>query len=178
MTDHAIEPVEVRPAPTHPDLHAQIIEADRRRINLAAAGDYPALARGRVDLDALIAALRLLRDETTADIARLMPERRVTLDGLGTLERHGGWVRKDWDWDGLLPALVRAQLDPDGTGELPDALEVVERMKALVRDVIGVTGSKGPRLAPLRELLGPDADDEWSRRERKKPTVQLHRGDS
>lgn len=175
-TDTAIEPIDVRPAPIHTDLRSAIVRADERRQQLAQAGDWKALAIGRDEVKTLIADLRVLDKATEADIARLMPERKITIDGLGTLERHGGWNRKDWDWDRLLPALIRRTLDPDGTGELPAAPEVVEAMKALIVEVIGVTGSKGPRLEPLREL-GFD-DDEWCQRTEKPKTVQLHKGDS
>lgn len=153
-------------------LREAILAVDDQRQALAEAGDLDNLARGLAQLRTLVGDLRQLAAATEDDVARLMPAKRVEVEGVGAIERRKGTDRRSWQWDDLLPLLVRLYLDPDLTGELPDAAEAVERMKALIVEVVGVTPSKGPRITPLREL-GIDPD-EYAEVTPGRTTVQIH----
>lgn len=164
------------PAPTGLDqLRRSLDGLDTQRQALADAGDLDTLAVGLAQLKPLLTELSTLRDAIEADVAALMPEPRHEVPGLGVLERRRGSVRRSWDWDHLLPLLVRSYVDPDGTGEIPEAGEVVERLRALITEVIGVTPSKGPRITALRER-GVDPDEHCESRPGK-TSVQIHGGE-
>lgn len=153
-------------------LREAILAVDDQREQLAQAGDLDNLARGLVQLKTLVGDLNQLTRAVEDDVARLMPAKRVEIEGVGAIERRKGTDRKAWKWDDLLPILVRTYLDPDLTGELPSTPEAVDRMRALIVEVIGVTPSKGPRLTPLRALgIEPD---EYAETTPGRTTVQIH----
>lgn len=157
-------------------LRRSLAVLDDQRAALAEAGDLDALAIGLAQLEPILRDLRDLARAIEDDVARLMPAKTVEVPGLGMVERRRGTDRKSWDWEGLLPTLIRLVVDPDGTGEMPDAGEVVSRMRALISEVIGVTPSKGPRVRQLRELgLDPD---EWCESSPGRVSVQIHGGES
>lgn len=170
----ALVPVESSPAA--PDaltvLRHGLAQLDDQRAALAEAGDLDTLAAGLVALTALSRDLRVLTQAVEGDVARLMPAKRHEIPGLGVLERRKGTDRKAWDWDALLPLLIRSYVDPSGTGEMPDAAEVMDRMRELIVDVIGVTPSKGPRVTPLKEM-GIDPD-EYAETTPARTSVQIH----
>lgn len=165
-------------SPAAPDaldlLRHGLAQLDDQRAALAEQGDLDTLAAGYVALTALLGDLRDLARAVEDDVARLMPSKRVEIDGLPVLERRRGADRRAWDWDTLLPLLIRLYVDPDGTGEMPDAVEVIDRMRELIVDVIGVTPSKGPKVTPLKEM-GIDPD-EYAESKPGRQTVQIHRG--
>jgi hypothetical protein len=153
-------------------LREAILAVDDQRQQLAEQGDLDNLARGLVQLKTLLGDLRQLSQAVEDDVARLMPAKRVEVEGVGAIEKRKGTDRKSWQWDDLLPVLVRLYLDPELTGELPSSSEAVERMRALITEVIGVTPSKGPRLTPLR-AAGIDPD-EYAETSPGRTTVQIH----
>lgn len=156
-------------------LRHSIAAADDQRAALAEAGDLDALAPALPTIRALCQDLAALERALEDDVARLMPAKTVEVPGVGVLERRKGRDRRAWDWPSLLPLLIRAYVDPDGTGEMPDAGEVVARMRELIVDVIGVTPSKGPKVRPLREL-GIDPD-EYAETRPGRVSVQIHGGE-
>lgn len=153
-------------------LREAILAVDDQRQAMAEAGDLDNLARGLAQLRTLVGDLRQLSHAVEDDVARLMPAKRCEVEGVGAIEKRKGTDRKAWKWDDLLPLLVRMYLDPELTGELPSSSEAVERMRALITEVIGVTPSKGPRLTPLRGL-GIDPD-EYAETTPGRTTVQIH----
>ncbi len=172
----ALEPVPVVAHPSGVDaLRTAIMRADADRARLAEAGDTTALAFGLADLRALSRDLSMLARAVEDDVARLMASKTMTVDGLGTLERRRGTERRQWDSEALFATLVRSELDPDGTGELPPAAETLERVRALVADTMPLTGSFGWRVTALR-ARGVDPD-EWASCTPGRTTVQIH-GDS
>lgn len=157
-------------------LRRGLAQLDDQRAALAAAGDLDTLAAGLVSLTALLDDLRELARAVETDVAALMPEKRHEVPGLGVLERRKGTDRKSWDWETLLPTLIRMYVDPDGTGAIPDPVEVMDRMRELIVDVLGVTPSKGPRVTPLREMgLDPD---EYCATTPGRVSVQVHGGNT
>ena len=156
-------------------LRQALAHVDDQRKQLAEAGDLDALAHGWNQIRPLLADLRGLADAIEADIAGLMPSKTHEVPGVGVLERRRGTSRKAWDWDQLLPLLIRLHVDPDGTGEIPGPAEVIDRMRGLIEDVIGVTPSKGPRVRSLRDL-GIDPD-EYAETSPGRTSIQLHGGE-
>lgn len=132
-------------------LRHAIARADQQREALHEAGNLDALAAGLHHLIPLLRDLRILHQSVMDDVANLMPSPQWDVEGVGRLERKQATDRRSWDWEALWPALVRNELDPDGTGELPAVAEVVEAMTRLAVDVIGLTGSKAPRVTELRK---------------------------
>ncbi len=133
------------------DIEDQIVEY--------AATNLPAAVELYAEYEGLRSAMGKRTEDMAKTIAEHMPDRRIEVPGVGVVERRQGKDRKAWDWDPLFRRTVRAYLDPDGTGEFPtDPMVAVDRMRSMVDEVIGLTPSKGPRLAPLRGL-GIDPDE-------------------
>src|SRR5690606_35063999 len=127
----------------------------------------------------LLAEVRAIRQQLTLrersvedTLAGAMTTKTLDVEGLGRIEKRRGTDRKAWDWDQLLPRLIRGELNPEGTGELPaDPLAAVDAMRRLIVDVIGVTPSKGPKIGGLRARdLDPD---EWCESTPGRTTVQI-----
>lgn len=109
---------------------------------LREAGDIEALADGYAELDQFVKAARDVRNHAEDAIAGLMNGRVVNLDDRVTLERHGGYKRTDWDWDGLLHELGADRWIDPNTGEC-----VVDTL----REVVSLTASVSPRVGALRD---------------------------
>lgn len=171
----AIEPITGQAPSALGELHQIIGALDQQRQMLSDRGDLDGLSLGLDQLRTLLADLRDLAQLVEADVANMMPAKTWEVEGVGTLERRTSAVRKSWDWDRLLPTLIRLSIDPEQTGEMPDAPELIARFSQLVADVIGVTPSKGPRVAALKSLgLQPD---EWCEASPGRTTVQIHGAD-
>lgn len=153
-------------------LRQAIAAVDEQRQALVEAGDLHNLAHGLAQIGALLGDLRQLQTAVEADVAALMVDKKVEIDGLGVIERRKGTDRKAWDWPSLLPLLIRSEVDPEGTGELPAAPVVVEAITRVIVDVIGVTPSKGPKITGLR-ARGLDPD-EWAETSPGRVSVQIH----
>lgn len=148
-------------------------QADQQRQQLADSGDWQAIAYALPALKALASDLGLLVRAAEQDVAVMMPEKRVELPGLGVLERRKGTDRKQWQSEGLVSALVRSVLDPDGTGEFPaDPVAAVDAAVAVLTECAPFTPSMGWRTKALREH-GFDPD-EWCESTPGRTTVQFH----
>lgn len=167
--------IETAPTGGVDHLRRALAQVDDQRKALAEAGDIEALAHGWNQIRPLLADLKSVTEAIEADLAALMPTKTVEIPGVGVLERRKGQDRKAWDWPELLPLLIRMYVDPDGTGEMPGPAEVIDRMRELIVDVIGVTPSKSPKVRPLREM-GIDPD-EFCESKPGRVSVQLHGGD-
>lgn len=153
---------------TTASLQADLLRADDRRRELVAAGDWQTLTYGLVEFRKIKNDLDALVREVEENIASLLPEKKVALDGLGVIERRTASSRK-WDSEGLLKDLVRATLDPEGTGEVH--VQNVMNLIELLKKVLPLTGSLGWRVTPLREH-GVAVDD-YSETTYGRSTVQI-----
>lgn len=127
--------------------------------SLCATGAYLEAIELFAEYEGLRSAMGRRTEDMSKVIAAAMPDRRCEVPGLGVVERRVGKDRTQWDWDALLPKVVRCYLDPDGTGEFPDdPMVAVDRMRTMAEDVIGLTPSKSPKLTPLR-AIGIDPDE-------------------
>lgn len=132
---------------------------------LAEAGDLAALGDGLGRLRGLRQQLTDLERHVEDHAAKLMPGKRVELDGV-TLERHQGGTSAKWQSEELLRYLVGDQLVDPRTGE---------DVYPLLVAVLPITPSLGWRKGPLREH-GVDPD-EWSERKPGRMTVSVYRAE-
>ena len=142
---------------------------------LAETGQVATLARFLAELRAVKKLLDEQVREAEAQLAEIMDDKSIVVQGVGVFERRVGTDRRAWQWDDLLPRLTRLHLDPGGTGEIPSTAEAVEAMRRLIVDVIGVTPSRGPRVTALR-ALGLDPD-EYAETTPGRVSVQITQGD-
>lgn len=155
------------------ELGARVADIRRQVEALAEAGDWEALVRGLVPLQAMMRELRDLEAAVKQAAAECLPEKRVTVEGVGTVERRAAAQRKRWDSGELLRRLVFRSLVDEATGEMlaGDALDAAERVHAVVTDVLPITPSLGWRVGALR-ARGVDPD-EWCEVTYGRPTVQV-----
>ena len=153
-------------------LRRAIAQLDQQRHDLAAAGNLHTLAAGLAQLRALTGDLRQLAQHVEDDVAALMPDKQVEIPGVGVIERRKGTDRRKWQSEDLLRTLIRDEIDPDGTGELPDAGTVLQSVMTVVTECVPITGSLGWRVTKLRER-GIDPD-EWAECTPGRVTVQIH----
>lgn len=152
-------------------LSAALVAVDERRAELADAGDWQALAYGLAGLKKITAEIRLFADAVETDVYRLLPSKREVVDGLGVVERRQGATRRKWQSEELLGQVLRLALDPDGTGELPPAGELLARIRSALLETVPFTGSLAWRVTALRELgLDPD---EWCEKTPGRKAVQI-----
>lgn len=141
---------------------------------LADAGDWESLIRGLEPLQQILGDLRGIERSVKVWIAETMPERRVSVPGVGTVERKAQITRRNWDSEELLRKLVvRALVDPE-TGEIPSSpMDAVERVLSEIRACVPFTGSTAWRVGPLRDR-GFDPD-EWCEENRDGFSIQFSR---
>ncbi len=167
-------------APTPVDvvdaIRAAIAAADETRARLEALGDWKGLAVGLDQVRALKRDLALLESTVTRSLAEVMPSRQEEVPGLGVIERQRAKSRRWPDPQGVLMAVVRSELDPDGTGELPgDPVEVMARIVDAVAECAPLTPSMNWRLGALRRRgIDPDA---WAETTESHWSVRIHQGD-
>lgn len=121
-------------------LGAALLALDDERQYLAEQGDYQALLHGLAAMRVLRTNLQVLERSTEADAARLLEDlpregraRRWVLD-VGLVEVRNQYPSRTWEDARLVPDLVRAALDPEGTGELPDSpMEAAARVAEALR---------------------------------------------
>lgn len=144
---------------------------------LADAEDPPDLedvVRDLIQIRAIMERFRDARDALGELAASLMPQRQITLDGLGTIERHGGWNRSKWDHDRLVAQVIRwAREDREryareNDGEVPPESEG-EIVARLLRSYASIGSWKVT--APRKER-GFDVD-EYCHKEKARPGISL-----
>jgi hypothetical protein len=149
-------------------LRNAIMQADTGRAGLALAGDYTQLLKGLLYLKDIKADLDTLIRACEDDITTLMPEKKMFIDDVGTVERRTSSTRK-WQSDDLLRHITRSTLDPEGTGEVSinNVVTLIDTLKA----VLPFTASLGWRVTALKEL-GIDVS-EYSEATHGRQTVQI-----
>ena len=130
-------------------LRTALLHADTLRQELAERGDWAQLLYAIDGLRQLKADLDTLLRSCEDDAARLLPDKKVAIDGFGVVERRTTSSRK-WDSEPLLNDLCRHILDPEGTGEITPSA-VAELLRAL-KAVLPVTASLGWRVTALKKL--------------------------
>jgi hypothetical protein len=155
-------------------LRSGIANVDRRRQELAEAGEWETLAFGLVSLKQIASDLQTLIRGVEDDVARLLPEKRAVVEGLGVIERRQSSERRAWRSDELLDELLRLAVADPETGEvLDDEAAIRARFVQVLVDCVPFTGSLKWRLEALREL-GIDPD-EWCETKPGRTTVQVVR---
>jgi hypothetical protein len=143
---------------TTPNLIAEfqkaLIHMDDFRQDLADTGNWEALAHGLTQLSEFKKNLSMLIESIELDINKLLPEKKVIMEGLGIIEKRTSTSKK-WESERLLDNIVRRCLD-NGTGEITpaDVMHLVETLKR----VLPLTASLGWRSTEL-ELHGFDPKD-------------------
>jgi hypothetical protein len=133
------------------------------------------LARQHRAVTILVAACRQWLAITGPQLAGLMPEKVVTLDGLPAFERRGGTTRKRWQSDDLVRLLVRRGVDPDGTGVVaPEQMGLVDGVVRELTECAPFTASMGWRVSQLKARDIPV--DEFCESEPGPLSVQWHEG--
>lgn len=128
--------------------------------SLAETGDWESLIRGLEPLQQILGDLRILETDVKKYIAETMPERRVHVEGVGSVERKAKITRRNWDSEELLRKIVVGALVDPATGEIPSSpSEAVEKVMLEVKACVPFTGSTGWRVAALKDR-GFDPD-EW-----------------
>lgn len=132
-------------------LHRSILElhqeVDRLSVGPAFLNDALRAYAKVADAARLIAQVR---DEFAAALAEVMPDKRVTVMGVGTFERHRKSSRKSWDKDQLLRDVLDTRRVDPSTGEVRD--------EAPIDKVLDVWTLGAPKVTALRER-GLDPDD-------------------
>jgi hypothetical protein len=127
---------------------------------LAENGDWESLIRGLGPLQEVLGDLRMLESSVKQYIADTLPERQVTVAGVGTVERLKKTTRRNWDSEELLRKIVVGALVDPETGEIPSSpMEAVDNVMAEVKACVPFTGSTSWRVGALRDR-GFDPD-EW-----------------
>lgn len=141
---------------------------------LVEAGDWESLVRGLEPLQQVLGDLRMLEHQVKRGIADTMPERRVSVEGVGTVERKAKVTRRNWDSDELLRKIIAGAILDETTGELPSSPVVAaDLILRELRAVMPITGSLGWRVTALRER-GIDPDD-WCDEDRDGFTISFSR---
>ncbi len=136
-------------------LHAEVIA-------LGQADEPPDLGdvvKALIHIRAVMEQFRDARDLLAEIGASLMPQRILVIEGVGAIEKTGGWNRSQWEHDRLASHVVRfAQQDRedyarDHDGEVPESEGAA--VARLLLDSIGVSYWK---VTGFRER-GIEADD-------------------
>lgn len=160
------------------------IEATRVAINdmalhakeLAESGDYVALISGLLPLQQIMGDLRILESEVKRYIVDTMPDKMVTVEGVGTVERLAKITRRNWDSEELLRLIVRDALVDQETGEIPSSpMEAVDRVMTEIKAVVPFTGSTSWRVGELKKR-GIDPD-EWCEENRDGYSLKFTKSD-
>ncbi len=151
-------------------LRGAILQADDLRQELATKGEWIQLTFAIEGLRKIKADLDTLLRECENDVARLMPEKKVYIDGLGEIERRTTITRK-WESEELLENICRLALTDRDTGEVP--MELLSRVTALLKASLPVTASLNWRVTGLQSL---DIDpDEFSDKTFGRQTIQMQK---
>lgn len=91
-----------------------------------------------------------VRSQVEPLLAERMPEKQVTVEGVGTFVRHKRKDRTQWAKDDLLRAVLDSRLVDPNTGEVADETPLAK--------VLAVWNLPAPRVTALR-ARGIDADE-------------------
>ena len=130
-------------------LRAAILHADTLRAELAQDGNWEQLTHAIAGLRQIKADLDALLRECENDVARLMPDKKVVVDGIGQIERRTQITRK-WESSELLKDLCRLALMNRETGEVDQQL--LARVHAILAAAMPITASTGWRVTALKDL--------------------------
>jgi hypothetical protein len=136
------------------EFQKALIHMDDFRQDLTDTGQWEALAHGLTQLSEFKKSLSVLIESIELDINKLLPEKKVVVEGIGIIEKRTSTSKK-WESDRLLDNIVRRCLD-NGTGEITptDVMRLVDTLKK----VLPLTASMGWRSTEL-ELHGFDPKD-------------------
>lgn len=141
---------------------------------LAEAGEWTELIVGLVPVQQVLGDLRELEKLVKQLIAKTIPEKRVTVEGVGTVERRKAATRKQWDSEELLRKIMVRALVDEQTGEVPSSpMVAVDIVMQEVLACVPITGSLGWRVTALKDR-GFDPD-EWCETTDNGWTVQVTR---
>ena len=154
---------------------AEAAELDEWTLMVCAEGDVEELARAHVALKTYLDAVRLCARTIEERLAEVMPDKTLELDGLPVLERGRAKNRKDWQSEQLFDRVVQYAADPEGTGELPPPVTLIENITWALKKALPLTGSLGWRVKALEDL-GFDVD-EWCSTSPGRVSVRIHGGD-
>jgi len=144
---------------------------------LAAAGDWEALITGLAPIQAVLGDLRQLEREVKNHIVETMPERQVSVEGVGTVERVKKITRRNWESADLLRFIVQGALVDSETGEIPSSpVEAVERVLVEIYACAPFTGSTAWRVGALKER--GIVVDEWCEENLEDYTLKFIRNDN
>lgn len=141
-------PAELATNDTTVALRQSILAADDIRRELVEAGNWEAITCAIVELKKIKQDVDILLRQAEEDVAALLPAKKVVLDGVGLIEKRTASSRK-WDSEALLARIVRAKMDPDGTGEI--TLDNVFAMLDTLKKVLPLTGSLGWRVTAIKD---------------------------
>lgn len=151
-------------------LRGAILQADGLRQELATKGEWIQLTFAIEGLRKIKADLDTLLRDCENDVARLMPEKKVYIDGLGEIERRTTITRK-WESEELLHNICRLALIDQDTGEVP--MDLLHRVTALLKASLPVTASLNWRVTGLKDL---DIDpDDFSDKTFGRQTIQMQK---
>lgn len=154
-------------------IRALVAVGDTQRRAMVAAEDWESLAWGYTRLSQVRRVLSDLLREVETDLYRIMPDKKQTVSGVGTLEKKRGSNRKKWQSAELVSHLVRLALDPEGTGEIPaDPMEAAGKVVEVLTACAPFTGSLGWRATALRDW-GIDPD-EWCETTPGRESIRVH----
>ena len=140
-------------------LRQALLELDDQRQTLETDGDYASLIVGLDALQTLIRDLRVLATAIEHSALQTMPGKRVELHENDLVaEKRWKSGRTVWAPGPLIARVIRAAVDPHGTGELPAPGEMLERIERAFAVTAGLTPSRSWNVGGLKKL-GIDAND-------------------
>jgi hypothetical protein len=138
------------------DIQKLVYELDEQVTNEALDDmELTDLARQMLQFRDLVRVVRDLAGRLEQGVARAMPDKKVTIDGLGTLERNVDVSRKNWDHDMVASKLVTQALERwmQETGEVIN----VEQAQAVLVAIMTACRPEW-RMGGLKDY-GIDPDD-------------------
>lgn len=171
-----IEKVDAKPVARNPVVELRVAIADMidDAAALAEQGDWESLIRGLGPLQEVLGDLKLLESSVKQYIAETLPERQVTVQGVGTVEKLKKTTRKNWDSEELLRKIVSNALVNPETGEIPSSpMQAVDDVMTEVKACVPFTGSTSWRVGALKDR-GFDPD-EWCEQNTEGYTIKFLR---
>lgn len=154
MEVERVAPIDKAQLPSVKSFQQALLIADDMRAELVQEGDWLQLCYAVEGLKAIKRDLDTLLRECEEDVANLLPDKKVVVEGFGVVERRTASSRK-WDSETLLMDICRRVLDPDGTGEIK--VSAVVDLITVLKKMLPITGSLGWRVTALKDAgIDPD----------------------